>query len=107
MPLVCGLLALVRLWSISSIARSAAVAGTGAVELAMRFLVGFRLLQRGELVFGQDQTVLRHLRLRRLPPLGHGLRSWRTQTPRTPVGETRRPSLASSLAIRVYPTPAA
>ena len=51
----------------------AAVAGTGAVELAVRFLVGFRLLQRGELALGQDQAVLRHPGLQGLQPLGHGV----------------------------------
>jgi hypothetical protein len=36
----------------------AAITGTGAVELAMRFLVRLRLLQRRKLALGQDQTVL-------------------------------------------------
>jgi hypothetical protein len=43
----------------------AAVAGTGALELAMRFLVGFGLLQRRKLALGQDQAVLK-------PPLPPG-----------------------------------
>src|SRR5512132_1548558 len=50
-----------------------AVTGTGAVELAMGFLVGLRLLQSGELALGQDQAILRHPGLQSLQPLGHGV----------------------------------
>ena len=50
-----------------------AVAGTGAIELAMSFLVGLRLLQSGELALGQDQAILRHPGLQSLQPLGHGV----------------------------------
>jgi hypothetical protein len=51
----------------------AAVAGTGAVELAVRFLVRLRLLERRQLVLGQDQAVLCHLGFQRLQPFGHGV----------------------------------
>ena len=51
----------------------AAVTGTVAIELAVRFLVRLRLLQRGQLALGEDQAILRHLGLQRLQPLGHGV----------------------------------
>ena len=39
----------------------------------MGFLVGLRLLQSGELAFGQDQAILRHPGLQGLQPLRHGV----------------------------------
>ena len=72
-----------------------AVAGTGAVELAMGFLVGLRLLQSGELALGQDQAILRHPGLQSLQPLGHGVEvmaliemSRRVPNPKNRVAET-------------------
>ena len=48
-------------------------AGALALELAVGFLLGLGLLQRGELAFGEPQAFLRDLRLERLETLLHGL----------------------------------
>src|SRR5499433_3640114 len=44
----------------------AAIAGAFALELAMRLLVGFGLLERGDLGLGQQDAILRHLGFERL-----------------------------------------
>src|SRR5262244_2507326 len=44
----------------------AAIAGTFALELAMRLLVGLGLLERGDLGLGQQDAILRHLGFERL-----------------------------------------
>ena len=41
----------------------AAIAGTFGFELALHFLFGLGLLERGELGLGEDEAFLRHLRL--------------------------------------------
>ena len=55
---------------IEGVLRSA-VAGALALELAMRFLVGFGFLERGDLGLGKQDAVLRHLGLKRLEALLH------------------------------------
>ena len=49
----------------------AAVAGTFALELAMRFLVSLGLLERGDLGLGQQDAILRHLGFERLEAMFH------------------------------------
>ena len=44
-----------------------------AFELAMGLFLGLRLFERGELGFGEDETLLGHLGFQRLEPLVHGL----------------------------------
>src|SRR4051794_18489075 len=51
----------------------AAIARALALELAVRLLLGLGLFERGELALGQNETVLRDLRLERLEALLHGL----------------------------------
>src|ERR1700735_3381248 len=82
----------------------AAIAGTFALELAMRLLFALGLLQRGELAFGQHQTLPQAtLASSALSRFFIVSRSWRCQTPRTPAGEIEWPSLRSSLAMRIWP----
>ena len=52
---------------------SAAVAGAFALKLAVRILLVLRLLQRGELRFGENQALLRALCLKRFQSFLHGL----------------------------------
>src|SRR6202044_3393771 len=66
-----------------------------------RLLFALGLLQRGELAFGQHQTLPQAtLASSALSRFFIVSRSWRCQTPRTPAGEIEWPSLRSSLAIR-------
>ena len=51
----------------------AAVAGSLALELAVRFLLRLGLLQGRELALGEHQALLRHLGFERLEALLHGL----------------------------------
>src|SRR3984957_13470314 len=82
----------------------AAIARTFALELAMRLLFALGLLQRGELAFGQHQTLPQAtLASSALSRFFIVSRSWRCQTPRTPAGEIEWPSLRSSLAMRIWP----
>ena len=50
----------------------AAIAGTFGFKLALHFLFGFGLLERGELALRKDEALLRHLRLERLQTEFHG-----------------------------------
>jgi hypothetical protein len=62
------------------------------------------LLQRGELAFGQHQTLPQAtLASSALSRFFIVSRSWRCQTPRIPAGEIEWPSLRSSLAMRIWP----
>src|SRR5215471_2970037 len=49
----------------------AAIARALAFELAMRLLVGLRLLERGDLRFGQQDAILRRSGLERFEPVLH------------------------------------
>src|SRR5262245_23206887 len=51
---------------------SAAITRAFTLEFAMVFFVGLCLLQRGDLSFGEDQAVLRHLDFERLQAVLHG-----------------------------------
>src|SRR4029077_4009896 len=46
--------------------------GTFGFKLALHFLFGFGLLERGELALRKDEALLRHLRLERLQTEFHG-----------------------------------
>ena len=48
-----------------------AVARALALELALRFLVGLGLLERGDLCLGQQDALLRHLGFERLEAMFH------------------------------------
>ena len=60
-------------------------------------------LQRSELVFGENQVLLRRLRFQSLQAPLECLQIMRIQTQRTPAGEIRMPCLASSLETRTCP----
>jgi len=76
------------------------------LDLAMRLFLFRRLLERTDLVFRQDQAVLRNPRRERLQALLERLqicRSWRNQIVRTPAGDTEIARFFSSLATRTWP----
>src|SRR5215472_13355276 len=82
---------------------SATIAGAFAVELAVRLLVGFGLLESGDLGFGQQDAILRQLGFSALRRCLIEVRSWRCHTQRTPAGEIDRPCRFRASDTRTWP----
>src|SRR5262249_32858429 len=81
----------------------AAIAGTFALELAMRLLVGLGLLERGDLGLGQQDAILRTLASSALRRCLIEVRSCRCHTQRTPAGEIDRTCRFTIADTRTWP----
>src|SRR5918993_1130767 len=78
-------------------------AGALALELAVGFLLGLGLLQRGELAFGEPQAFLRDLRRERLETLLHGLAIVPLPHAANPGRRDRGAALADLVGDRIWP----